>query len=1401
MTRPSLDQIRQGMRVRTSQARADSARSTNPQGVHLTGVSQAFRDPEPDPEKKTGWGKMFLEAINPLGDFHTGVRRGIAKGVVGAVDETLDFATTVAGFGADVTGLGEKYGGQDFLDWWAQDDDDRNPMHIGKDIVDDMIGFRGPDTIVGGLVEGITQFAVGMVGAGKLLKLRNVSKLGKSFVRGAAADAVVFDANEERLGNLLTEGPAWLRNPLTEFVGGITAAKESDDELMGKLKNALEGVMLGGLIHGLGVTAAATAKWSRGDHAGARILAREFEEESMKGVVELPNGKARLAAHDGDEAAFLTEVPVIRPEDPRLTNLPVIDDGLSLPDSRRFEFIGANGEKGAMEVHMDGDQLVVDSWGRLVDADAAVPGSGRIDVNPQSGFDTGRKGLRKIGGELAAEFPQAKTGKGLRLKSGKVEVVSMDRYKQEVFESKGDAMIEAVSGKDMRAQAETPLRTMGKETFADMEKLVEAYRTNRPAKVIKKMEKQLVENMRTNMDAAKEDIGLLITDIAKALQKAEGGSRAVMKKHGDAALSIMKGGNMEGILKWGGLSKIEDVAVVRRAAGLVMESLGQDVKRYSVRMNHGGSNLSVVQLGRALDQMTYIEEILTGKPAVWLDKHRKLYGEGRGRAAAPGTSRAANMETPEGPKTTTDADIASREHAPLVDDDGNVAQAVDNSPEARNQRATDKAAARNLEHGGDPEKIAKSRQDDFDRIMDKEGARHLEDPNLAAKQAKELDDFVTPPPAGVAPGPASLRNMSKAEILEVGRWVALADGDPRAIMTALKALRIQALASAGKPGMKQALLRWRLSAMLSGVSTQAVNVVSTSIQTALLPTELLVGGALSGSSRAMREGASMYIGLLKEMGDAAAASHKAFKAGKGRLDPGFMSRELDAGRFSGWMSAANLPQDFLTSADEFFKVLNYRAKIRAKSLRQSAEAGLSSADAGKRMIDDLEASISADGTALNTEALEYSRKATFTDELTGSAKKLSGVLHSDDTRLGVVGQLFVPFIRTPHNIMRNIALRTPGLQNLSMSHNRAIMAGGMEGAEAMGRMVTAGALAGGVGVLIAGNRITGRGPLNKDVRAAWKAAGFEPYTIQFGDNIKINYNRLSSLFGPMAMMADLHYAAGHLDPDEALEGVAAITASMLTYVSDQGFVGNMSEMFDTIVSGDAHAMTQFMEKTAIGMAVPQALSQFTGIDDTMREAEGFIDELYKAVPGLSDRLPPQRNIFREPVMKAPGSLDRIFNPFTQVGPTDNNTALALFRVGKQMALPGDTKFDGRVDLRDSERWGEVDGMSPYEYWQEHTAKSRYNRKTLKQELTALVNSSSWARMPEGSEDWPGGPRFVAVARIVKRRQEAGERAMMNAFPRIRTTMIQERMLKRFGDIGGRPATDRLQRTLNRRGQR
>lgn len=1327
------ERIKAGLRARSNSLAADNARFSNPQGVDLTGPSTAFRDEDEEPK---GWGRMFLDSLNPFSDFNESIRRGTARGAIGAIDELGDVVTSLGGLFAKGTGLGEKFGGQAFLDWWAQDDDDRNPLHIGKDIIE-----PGPNTIIGGLTEGAVQLGIGMIGVGKFVKFGKLGAIGKGLAQGAIADAIFFDANEARLSNMVADGPEWFGRPLFEFL----AAKEDDGEAEGRFKNALEGLLLGGTI-GTVLHFAKVARLSwKGRKVDATIEAASFKPPVEREVIDLPSGRARLSVDASDTGPMLKEVDA--PTDA------LAQEGLAPQaagsEVRRFEFETPSGERGAIEVRMeervtpDGtvvrDVLNVDAVGRL-------DPKGTIIVDPKSGFTVGPRRLGALGAELSDAFPQAKTIKGLRLKSGALEELPIDRFKQEVFPSRGEAATEALSMADGRRANAQPMDRLGKKDFGDMEKIVDAYRTNRSTRTIRKMERQFVRNLRVNMGAGRKGMIGLIDDIAKRLERTGGGSAKVMRNLADNSLEVISGKEMEGLLKSGDLATRNDVAV-RRAAGLVMQALGDDVARYSIRFSQGGSNLSYLQLGRALDQMVHVEEILTGKPAQWLNKHKNLADSGR---LTPDTKgRGSNTGAPDmgdGPIKSAADDAAAKAADDLSIDDGGTGPSVE--------------------------------------------AKGLADEAATARADQVIDDVVE---AGVAPGPASLRNLSKTEIQRLGRFVALADGDPRGVLTSLKAARMEAVASA-RPGMKKMLMRWRLSAMLSGVSTQMVNVVSTGIQSALLPTELLIGGIVRRSPRDIREAAHTMQGLVLELGDAWSAMGKAWKAGKGNLDPAFMTRELDAGRFTGFLSVANVPQDFLTSADEFFKVLSYRAKVRGKSLASSAAAGLDSKAAAKRMVDDLEASITADGAALNVDALEYSRAATFTDELTGKAATASGFFRGEGF-VGTAGEFFIPFIRTPHNIMKNIIVRSPLAAANMRGINEAIAGGGAEASAAIGRLATAAALTGTAGLLVSQGRITGRGPLNPTTRDRWKDAGFEPYTIQFGD-IKINYNRLSSVFGPLAMMADLHYAAGDMKPEQMLEGATSVAASLLNYVSDQGFIGNAAEMMDVLIKGDAAAMQEFVEKTAIGMAVPKALSQFTGLDDTMRETEGFFDELYASIPGLSETLPPQLNIFREPVLKAPGSFDRIFNPFTQLGRTDNETAMALFRVGKNMALPPSKRFKGRVDLRDTKKWGEVDGMSPYDFWQSKVANPLPGLPSLKQELTTLINGPEWALMPEGSEDWPGGPRYEAVARIVQIRQEIAEQDMFSAFPGLMDEDINEKLLRTFGKFGGKPATDDLQSTLD-----
>lgn len=1490
MSFQDYDGMRRQQQEEQDRRNADRARTFNPQGVSLSGPSVAFREPD-DPEgpAKPGWGRMFLHnfaknipgaglisALPGVADFVGENIKGAARGTIGGVDAGVESVIGLGGLVASATGAGEAFGGEDFLDWWAQDADERNPLHIGKDII------AAPETLIGGLTEGIFQAGVGLIGVGKFATAVKATRAGVALLRGGQAaskavgatkagaqltrignttvgkwakgatkgmatgaviDAAFFDPQEERLANLVANSPSWFGSALTDYMAETDAvqflmAKEEDSEAAGRFKNALEGLLLGGAIgtvmHMVNVQ---SLRW-QGKKAEAADLAARFMPQDVHEVVELPNGKFRLGMHEGDKA-MLTEHRPSEPRgpDPHLDGLDVIDTGTG-GEFRVFLYDTPEGKGAIGGVERNGT-FEVERMGRW-DADAEeilihkgekanVPGARGPDAweaemrtrMPQfikdweaAGFEGAaaikkaeefvqarrehvvmgqlddtfqnsltREKMMTLGAELYSYMPNLDAIFGpLRVKSGEPFRIPTHKLQQEIFGSRGDAATEALSASDGRNMRKAPVDRLAKDQVTEAHDLGELHGSNRTARTIRKAEDKFIHRLRTNMATGAEEMVSLVSDMARIFHDVDpNGNGKVMRARGDEALSLIKSNNMEGLLKNPELAKYNPVAV-RYAAGLMMRSLGSDVVRYTRRTNQGGSNLSYLQLGRALDQMMHVEEMLTGKPAIWFEKHKRLYDAGA-FDHSPG-KKVSNTDMPEGPMKGDVADV----EAPAVDADG--------FPFKTKQEAIDAGhdPDASIDDGGTgPSMEAEALMREGEEIRSDQRQAEFDQPG-------GVNDPMGPPTppahmlAGVAPGPKSLRNLSKPEIQRLGRFIALADGDPSAIMVALKAARLEVAAANRGGGFGEALVRYRMAAMLSGWGTHAVNIVSTGLQTGLKPAELMIGGALTGQPKYIIEGAYRMQGLLSEQGDAWRAMSRAWKTGKGSLDAGFMTRELDAGRAKGALAFTNIPQDLLTASDEFFKVLNYRSHVRAKSLTASAEAGLSHADAAKRMVGDLESSMTADGVGLQQAALEYSRNATFTDDV---GKVAGAVTSIRDNIPGQVGKIFVPFIRTPNNIAKNIVVRSPlALANMK-AHRAAMQAGGEVAAERAGRMAVAAAMTGTAGLLIESGRITGRGPQNPDTRAAWLLAGNEPYTILTADGTKIHYNKLSSFFGPMAIIADAYMASGNLKSVEEVQvGIMQVTASLMNYVADQSYIGNAGEGMDVLLSGSGAKITEYAQKVAAGMIVPKAISQFTAMDDQMREAEGFVEDLMKLTPGLSDELPPARNIFREPIFKAPGSMDRLLNPFTSLGQTDTAVAMRLFRVGKNLALPGDTKFGGRIDLKDTDKWGEVDGMSPYEYWLEKTAESDWAGQTLKQQLSEAVMSPDWFDMPEGSEDWPGGPRYELVARIVQTAQDIAWTEVMEKFggteapgADLQMAMVNEQVLKGLGASGGKNATD------------
>ena len=176
-----------------------------------------------------------------------GLSLSAAQGVVNAVEETGDFIdeniVTLGGLE-----FGDKDGKVTFKDfipryvsptkWKTEEYSKKRNLPI----------FHQPEGLAENMTEGATRFVTGFIGPNKFFKAVGLSGgLLKTGIRGMAAggvsDLTVFDPNEGRLSDMLVEFDSdVLNNAVTQYL----ATDEDDTEMEGRVKNVLEGMLIGG---------------------------------------------------------------------------------------------------------------------------------------------------------------------------------------------------------------------------------------------------------------------------------------------------------------------------------------------------------------------------------------------------------------------------------------------------------------------------------------------------------------------------------------------------------------------------------------------------------------------------------------------------------------------------------------------------------------------------------------------------------------------------------------------------------------------------------------------------------------------------------------------------------------------------------------------------------------------------------------------------------------------------------------------------------------------------------------------------------------------------------------------------------------------------------------------------
>ena len=567
-----------------------------------------------------------------------------------------------------------------------------------------------------------------------------------------------------------------------------------------------------------------------------------------------------------------------------------------------------------------------------------------------------------------------------------------------------------------------------------------------------------------------------------------------------------------------------------------------------------------------------------------------------------------------------------------------------------------------------------------------------------------------------------------------------ANKEKKGIMAVLETVR-------SKLGIN-ALNKFWINALLSNPKTHMINMTSNTIMALLRPIEQAIGGALSGNKSAVIEAVNTAAGIVKFYTDSFYMAREAFKKSDSILDKNNFKVDLARGAFNKQAGFATKvvesPTRFLSAEDEFFKQLNYRAKVYGQAVAEGIRLGKSRKKifrtADGRKYSELDAYVESrfdeaflpnkEANPAFKQALEYAQENTFTKAL---GQGTPGKYVQDAVNGVPFLRQFMPFVRTPVNIMRAVQDRSPlGLARKQFrdeffSPDRNIRAAAY-GKQALGASLFAVG-----GVLAYNGLITGGIPKDKNMRRQKFDTGWRPYSFKLGDKY-YSYERLDPFGMFFGLMADYYNIANEVTEDErnqlaeanmlALMGKMDIgdytdigTMSIMATarnITSKTYLKSLTDILSAVSSGDPREWKRY-GLTKAGSFVPNIVKGFAN-DPLYRDARNLTDTLKTRVPFIGDAMP-SYNVLGETRSRNQSWWDSFVNPFTVSEEKEDIVMKELDRLGVGFEPLGLTQgINGNIDLSNFTK----DGKNAYMRWNEILSNTN-----LRKDLEKFIQSKGY----------------------------------------------------------------------------
>jgi hypothetical protein len=284
--------------------------------------------------------------------------------------------------------------------------------------------------------------------------------------------------------------------------------------------------------------------------------------------------------------------------------------------------------------------------------------------------------------------------------------------------------------------------------------------------------------------------------------------------------------------------------------------------------------------------------------------------------------------------------------------------------------------------------------------------------------------------------------------------------------------------------------------------------------------------------------------------------------------------------------------------------------------------------------------------------------------------------------LGTALRVMLPFYKIPSRILSFTFERTP-LAPLMSTYQANIAAGGARASLARAQMGLGTAIMLAAADSVMSGSITGSGPPQKATRGAMENTGWLPYSMKVGDRW-VQYNRLETVGSSIAMAADIvetaqnyHAAVNGDNPDlEKLTVAAAL--SVAQDVTSKTYLQGLSSFFETLANPKTEGEAQ--AKSMASSIVPAGVGAIDRLQDPYQRAVySMMDAIKSKIPGLSETLPPRRDVWGQPIEHASGmgGAYDLLSPFATKQPNDSPIDKEITRLGANINLPeARTSFPG-----------------------------------------------------------------------------------------------------------------------------